>query len=51
VGGWGARRPRPHARAATAPAAGLYLVAVRYPAVFGLPAPPAGRWRPIGYDR
>ena len=27
--------------AATAPAAGLYLVAVRYPAVFGLPAPPA----------
>jgi tRNA pseudouridine38-40 synthase len=28
--------------AATAPAAGLYLVAVRYPEVFGLPAPPCG---------
>ncbi|HEY7996996.1 MAG TPA: tRNA pseudouridine(38-40) synthase TruA [Steroidobacteraceae bacterium] len=28
--------------AATAPAAGLYLVAVRYPEVFGLPAPPGG---------
>jgi tRNA pseudouridine38-40 synthase len=27
---------------ATAPAAGLYLVAVRYPEVFGLPAPPGG---------
>ena len=27
---------------ATAPAAGLYLVAVRYPEAFGLPAPPAG---------
>jgi len=35
--------------AATAPAAGLYLECVRYPAVFALPAPPAGgRFDPDG---
>jgi tRNA pseudouridine38-40 synthase len=32
--------------AATAPAAGLYLLAVRYPAAFALPTPPVEVWPP-----
>jgi tRNA pseudouridine38-40 synthase len=34
--------------AATAPAAGLYLIAVRYPAAFGLPAAPPREFGPLG---